>query len=89
MRTLIIILVGFALLAGCLLVAKAAAGSTSATSKKALIFLPLWLACAAVNMWIGIAKAGYSFKEESPIFLVIFALPAAGALFAFWRVRSS
>jgi hypothetical protein len=40
---------------------------------------------AAGNMWIGVAQAGYSFKEELPIFLLIFLLPAAAAVFIKWQ----
>jgi hypothetical protein len=29
-----------------------------------------------VNMYVGVARAGYSFMEELPIFLLIFAVPA-------------
>jgi hypothetical protein len=36
-------------------------------------------------MWIGVAQAGYSFKEELPIFLLIFLLPAAAAVFIKWQ----
>lgn len=43
-------------------------------------FFAVWFVCAAVNMWIGIEYAGYTFIEELPIFLVIFGLPAAAAL---------
>jgi hypothetical protein len=32
-----------------------------------------------------VAKAGYSFMEELPIFLVIFAVPAAAAGFLWWK----
>lgn len=39
-------------------------------------FLLVWLLCASINMWIGISRAGYSFMEELPIFVVIFAVPA-------------
>ena len=51
----------------------------------AKIFLPVWLAAAAVNMWLGVATAGYSVREELPIFLLIFAVPAAAAGFAWWK----
>lgn len=50
-----------------------------------LIFIALWFIAAAVNMWIGVSKAGYSFMEELPIFLAIFAVPAAVAGFIGWR----
>lgn len=51
----------------------------------AKVFLPLWLFAALFNMWVGVARAGYSVREELPIFLLIFALPAAVALFIWWR----
>jgi len=54
----------------------------------AKIFIPIWLVVAAVNMWIGVAKAGYSVVEELPIFLAIFALPAAAAGFIWWKLSA-
>jgi hypothetical protein len=36
-------------------------------------------------MWMGVAKAGYSFMEELPIFLVIFGVPAGAAGFLWWK----
>jgi hypothetical protein len=41
---------------------------------------------AAINMWIGVARAGYAFKEELPIFLLIFLLPAAAAVLVRWKL---
>jgi hypothetical protein len=52
----------------------------------AKIFIPLWLIIAGVNLWIGVAKAGYTIVEELPIFALIFALPAAAAAFAWWKL---
>jgi hypothetical protein len=40
---------------------------------------------AAVNMWIGVTRAGYSVTEELPIFLLIFAVPVAVAMFVWWK----
>ena len=51
----------------------------------AKIFIPLWFIAAAVNMWIGVARAGYGFMEELPIFLAIFGIPAAAAGFLWWK----
>ena len=42
-------------------------------------FIPVWLIAAGINLWVGVAKAGYSVAEEAPIFLVVFAAPAAVA----------
>jgi hypothetical protein len=47
-------------------------------------FIPVWLVAAAINLWIGVAKAGYSVAEEAPIFLVVFAVPAALAVLLVW-----
>jgi hypothetical protein len=40
---------------------------------------------AAVNMAIGVRRAGYTVAEETPVFLVVFAVPALLALFLRWR----
>ena len=47
-------------------------------------FLPVWLLAAAVNLYIGVTRAGYSVSEEAPIFVVVFAVPAAVALLVAW-----
>lgn len=52
----------------------------------AKLFIPVWLAVAIANMWVGVAKAGYSVREEFPILLIVFAVPAAIALFIAWRM---
>lgn len=49
-------------------------------------FIPIWLIAAAINLWVGVAKAGYSVAEEAPIFLVVFAVPALVALLVAWGV---
>ncbi len=56
-------------------------------SKAALYFLPVWLAAAAINLWLGVAKAGYSVGDEAPIFLLIFAIPSALALLVWWNFK--
>lgn len=83
MRTAIIIVAGLVLLA----VMAGAARWTGAASigRAALVFLPVWFAVAAVNLWIGVTRAGYSVAEELPIMLLIFAVPAAAAVFVRWR----
>ena len=48
------------------------------------LFIPLWLIVAAVNMWFGVYRAGYSFTEEWPIFAVIFFVPALTAAWLWW-----
>jgi hypothetical protein len=86
MRTVIIILGGFVLLAVCLGVARLVGSNVAAATGTAVkVFIAIWFIVAAVNMWIGIAQAGYSFTEVVPIFLVIFLLPAAAAVVIRWR----
>jgi hypothetical protein len=86
MRTAIIIAVGFVLWAACLGVAKLlASSSTSATMTATVAFVVIWFVAAAANMWIGMSQAGYSFREELPIFLLIFLLPSAVAVFVKWK----
>jgi len=47
--------------------------------------LSLCLAATGPNMWIGVAKAGYSIADELPILLLLFAVPAAAAVLVRWR----
>jgi hypothetical protein len=51
-----------------------------------LIFVTLWLGISAANLWVGVAKAGYTLNEEFPIFLLIFSVPAIVAIFLKWRI---
>jgi|APMI01.1.fsa_nt_gi uncharacterized membrane protein YwaF len=82
MRTSIIILAGFALWGLCLGGARLLLKPGAATSMAATaVFLVLWLLAAATNMWFGITQAGYSLREELPIFLLIFLIPSIFALF--------
>jgi len=86
MRTLVIILGGLVLLGLAVLAARlidGAAPGPMVTAAK--VFLPIWFVIALVNLWIGVAQAGYSVAEELPIFLVIFAVPAVIAGFLWWK----
>jgi hypothetical protein len=86
MRTIIIILGGFLLLAVCIGAARLFGGNGVAMMSTAVkVFIPIWLVLAGINMWIGVVRAGYSVTEELPIFLLIFSLPAAAALFIQWK----
>ena len=85
MRTLWIIIGGFVLLALCAVGARLAAPGTASLATAAKIFLPLWLIAATINMWIGVARAGYTVAEELPIFLLIFAVPGALAAYFWWK----
>jgi hypothetical protein len=87
MRTLIFIAGGFVLLAACFGAAKLLSNGLADAMRTATIaFVALWFVIAAVNMWVGVAKAGYSVAEELPIFLLIFGLPAVAAVLLKWKV---
>lgn len=48
------------------------------------LFLPTWLAVALVNLWVGVQHAGYGLREELPILLLVFLVPAALPGVAIW-----
>jgi hypothetical protein len=86
MRTLFFLLGGCVLWTVCLGAAKLLANSSPDSTRIATgVFLVAWLVVAGANMWAGVTKAGYSVAEELPIFLLIFGLPAAVAVFVKWR----
>ena len=88
MRTVVIIVIGLVLLAVRLLVASSVAKGRAETVRTAVwAFSAVWFVAAAINLWIGVSQAGYSFLEELPIFLVISSIPAALAMFAGRRLR--
>jgi hypothetical protein len=84
MHTAIVITTGLALLVACLVVGNHL-GAASGAARAALYFLPVWFLGAALNLYLGMRTAGYGFREEFPIFLVVFAVPATVALLCRWR----
>ena len=86
MHTLIVITIGFVLLVVGVFVGHVAAGASGAATA-AIVFLPLWAIGAAINLYIGVKGAGYTLKEETPVFLLVFAVPAAVALIVWTRFR--
>jgi hypothetical protein len=90
MHTLKVIAAGFALLAICLAVGRGLGGpGTASMVTAAKVFLPLWFIAAAVNLWIGVTRGGYSVADEAPIFAVVFGVPAAVAGLLWWRYAGS
>ena len=63
-----------------------AANPTLGMAAAARWFVPIWLIGAAINLWVGVARAGYSVAEEAPIFLLVFAVPAAVAILIAWSL---
>lgn len=87
MRTAIIIAVGFVLWTACLGVAKLlASSSTSSMITATVAFVVIWFVAAAANMGMGVSQVRYSFREALPIFLLIFLLPSAVAIFVKWKL---
>jgi hypothetical protein len=87
MRSLMIILGGLVFWLSCLGLAKYFGSAyPNAMDYATKAFIAIWFLVAALNMWVGISQAGYSFKEELPIFLLIFLLPVAIALFVKWKL---
>jgi hypothetical protein len=84
MHTLMVLAGGFLLLGLFLLAGKLLRGS-DAIADAAKYFIPLWLVAALINMWVGVSRAGYTVAQETPILLIVFAIPAAVALFIWWR----
>jgi hypothetical protein len=87
MHTIIVIAGGLVLLGVCLAVGRVLGAKRAAMARAALVFLPLWLAGAALNMWFGVAHAGYSVADEAPIFALVFGAPAAIALAVWWTLH--
>jgi len=90
MHTLKVIFGGILLLGVCQLVGRWIGGvgaTVDATTIK--YFLVLWLVATLANMWVGVSKAGYSIKDEAPIALLVFAVPAIVAIVIWWRFSAS
>ena len=88
MHTLNVIAAGLSLLGVFLLAGRFVGTTRVAMAAAARYFIPVWLALAAVNMWFGVSRAGYSIRDEAPVLLVVFAIPAAAAILIAWRCRT-
>ncbi|WP_341677005.1 hypothetical protein [Niveibacterium sp. SC-1] len=80
MHTLMVLAAGLGLLLLCLLGAWWPRRQVQALARGVAILLPLWFIAAAWNMWAGVTQAGYSVAEETPMFLLVFGLPALVAI---------
>jgi len=76
---------GVVLLGVFLLFGKLWGSDASALALAAKAFIPVWLVVALINMWVGVTHAGYSVREELPILVIVFLVPAALAAWAIWR----
>jgi uncharacterized membrane protein YwaF len=86
MRTGLFPLAGFLLLASLFVIAKLFSENyPSASFVATAVFVVLWLALTGFNMWVGVARAGYSVAEELPVLLLLFGIPAAVAVVLKWK----
>ena len=86
MRTVLFLLAGLLLLAAIALLARLFSSNYPDAPRLATVaYLVIWLVVAGFNMWVGVARAGYSVAAELPIFLLVFGVPAAAALVLKWR----
>jgi len=87
MHTLKVIAGAFILLAFLIGTARAFGVKGSFVAAVARWFIPLWFLGAAINMYVGISHAGYTFLEELPMFFVVFGVPSLAAGLLWWRTR--
>lgn len=80
MRTALIILGGVVAWGVFAAAAKAAPNPAKAIGTATFAFVGAWFVVAAINMYFGVARAGYTFREELPIFLLIWLVPAMVAV---------
>ena len=87
MRTGLFLLAGFLFLGASLILGKLfSANYPGAATLATVLFVALWFVIAGANMWVGVAKAGYSVAEELPILALIFGVPVAMAIILKWKV---
>ena len=55
-----------------------------AVAAKALV--PAWLVVALVNIWVGVSHAGYTVRQEAPILVLVFLVPAVVAGVVAWQL---
>ncbi|MGO4339761.1 hypothetical protein AB4037_33240 [Labrys sp. KB_33_2] len=83
---LMVIVGGVVLLGVFLLFGQLWGGTMPALGTAAKVFIPVWLIVSIANLWVGVNKAGYTVAQELPILLIVFAVPAAAAVVAFWQL---
>lgn len=85
MHMLLVILGGVVLLGVFLLFGYLWGGLPAGPATAGKLFVPAWILVALVNMWVGVTHAGYTLRQETPILLVVAAVPVVLALLAIWQ----
>jgi hypothetical protein len=60
--------------------------SAAGVALAAKLFVPAWAVVALVNMWVGVSHAGYTVRQEAPILVLVFLLPAVVAGIVAWQL---
>jgi hypothetical protein len=60
--------------------------SAAGMALAAKLFVPAWAVVALVNMWVGVSHAGYTVRQEAPILVLVFLLPAVVAGIVAWQL---
>ena len=60
--------------------------SAAGMALAAKVFMPAWAAVALLNMWVGVAHAGYTVRQEAPILVLVFLVPAVVAGVVAWQL---
>ena len=60
--------------------------SAAGMALAAKCFVPAWLAVALVNLWVGVNHAGYTVRQEAPILVLVFLVPALVAGVVAWQL---
>ncbi len=79
-----VVLLGVFVLFGWLWGASAAGMALAAKA-----FVPAWVVVACVNLWVGVAHAGYTVRQELPILAIVIAVPVVVAALAAWQLGKS
>lgn len=87
MRTALIILGGLVVWGVLVAAARASPNPAKAIGTATIAFVGAWFLVASINMYFGVARAGYAFREELPIFFVIWLVPAIVAVVALRSLR--
>lgn len=84
MHTVKVLSAGVGLLALCSLLGYCIDGRRGA-ERGIVVFIPLWLGGTGLNLYAGVARAGYTIREELPVAAGVFAGPALAAA-GLWRM---
>ncbi|KWF27857.1 hypothetical protein WL84_12330 [Burkholderia cenocepacia] len=82
MHTLLTIVAGVLLLAVFLLFGQLWDTQPTSLNWAAKAFVVIWFGVSVFNLWIGVYRAGYGVREELPIFVIVFGVPAVLAVAA-------